>query len=460
LVAGLGLVAAGAALVHDYSRPSIRLDGVGYYMPLASVLFDRDLDLKNEAANAHPFFQHHYFRDAGGRAVDPYAVGAAVLWAPTLTVAYWLDPLRRSLADAPGRAFPSFGPRYVRAVAVGTALEAALACALLFWGLRRCTGTLAAALGVAGSALGTPLFFYALSEPSYAHAASFLACSALLVAVLSDAPGRRRVPLALLGALWGLATLVRWQDAVLGLLLAPRLIEEAARARRAPGSAGVRLGTFALAAVVVFLPQIVFWRAVYGESLVLTVPGNFMRWGHPQLLPMLFSTWHGAFVWCPLLLVGFVGLALLPRRDLRWATLGAVAFEIYACAAASDWWGSGAFGPRRLTAVAPLAGLGLALFVQRAVQALPARRARAALVAIAAVVVFGSGWTLRLARYSLAGLLPYNPEASDDYLRHYPPNDPHTRPYALWDHARLGREILEAEQRLRSRRAVRGGSQR
>ena len=185
-------------------------------------------------------------------------------------------------------------------------------------------------------------------------------CSA--AETLAAALARKRFPLWVLGALWGLVTVVRWQDGVFGLVLVPRLLS-ALRGQSFPRALRVVL-EFGIAAAFVMLPQFLFWQAVYGRPLVLTKPG-FMHWGQPQVGPLLFSIWQGAFVWCPLLLAGFVGLALLPRRNLRWALWAGVALEIYLSAVSNDWWGSISFGPRRLVATAPIAGLGLALVVAR-----------------------------------------------------------------------------------------------
>ncbi|MFQ5600344.1 MAG: hypothetical protein ACE5G2_07295 [Candidatus Krumholzibacteriia bacterium] len=446
----LAIAAACILLVRALSRPSVRNDGIGYYAPLASIVFDGDLDLSNEVKHAHPFIRRSYFLKPDGTIVDPYAIGAAVLWAPVIYVSYLLDPDRAPRQPGTWRnASKGFQARHVRALALATGLEAVLACAVLFFGMRRSTGRLAAALGAGGAALGTPLVYYALADPSYAHTASFLACSALLVAVLADR--RKRLPLPLLGALWGLASLVRWQDAVLGLLLAPRLLEEVTRVRTSARRAIGGLLLFCAAAAIVFLPQILFWQRIYGRPLVMTVDRSFMQWGGPQILPFLFSTWHGAFIWSPLLLAGFVGVAFAPHRGLRWSLLGAMALEIYICSAAGDWWGSGGFAARRLTAVAPIAAYGLAVLVARAASSSGRRRS---LVATAvALVALGAGWNVRLAQYNLAGLLPFNPANVVEYHRHYPRGDPHRQRYALWDHVRLGREVVEAERTMWKRRS-------
>src|SRR5262245_4045064 len=94
-------VARLVGLVHTYSRPWIRMDGFGYYAPLASVVCDRDLDLANELAPAGSFLRNTWFRGSDRRLVDPYPVGAAFLWAPAIAVVWRFDPARaRRTADS------------------------------------------------------------------------------------------------------------------------------------------------------------------------------------------------------------------------------------------------------------------------------------------------------------------------------------------------------------------------
>lgn len=438
-----------AGLVRALWNPSIRLDGFGYYAPLASVIFDGDVDLRNEFQHASRWMRRTYFVGADGNAVDPFAVGAAVLWAPAvlLTRAFDRDLPASTAAGAgsPRSGSPAFRPRYIRAIAVTTALEALAGALLLFLALRRWTGTLAGATGTIAAALGTPLVYYALAQPSYAHAASFFAVSALLFAAVRDR--EKRLPIGVLGALWGFVALVRWQDAILGLLLAPRLLSEVSRLREHPALVARNLAVFVTAAVAAFTPQMWFWNQVYGSPLVYTHHG-FMRWLSPQVAPFLLSTWHGAFVYSPVLLAGFVGIALVPDRSLRFALWGAVVLEIYACAAAWDWWGGGAFSARRLTSLAPLAGVGVAWLVRRA-RVLDKRPGVAWRTAVAvALVATATLWNVRLAQYNVRGLIPFNPDHPRDYIRHYKVGDPRRQKYGHWDHVRLMGELLDAERQM------------
>lgn len=420
-----------AVLVQVFWRPSIRMDGFGYYAPVASVVFDGDLDLANEFAHADRHMRQTYFTQSDGRPANPFAVGTAVLWAPCVWLARQGDPARASHRD-PERwknASPAFQPRYVRAVAGATGVLALLAVGFLWLVLQQRTSPRAATFGAISAALGTPFVYYALAEPSYAHAASFLASTLFLGAILW------RAPWPLQGAAWGLCALVRWQDAVLGLLLLPRLASEL---RRREAHILWRVVGCVIAALAVFAPQMLLWRRLYGSFLLVPMGGGFLDWAHARVLHLLFSTWHGAFVWSPVLALGIVGLAYERDRGLRAASWGAIALAIYVSASVSDWWGSAGFGARRLVAMAPLCGYGVALAVHQG----RFRRQWAIAAAVATL------WNLRLAHYDVRGWIPNNPGNVMEYQRDHPGGDARTELYGFWDHARLLHEFADAERRL------------
>jgi hypothetical protein len=240
--------------------------------------------------------------------------------------------------------------------------------------------------------------------------------------------------LEVLGFSWGLVTLVRSQDAVLGILLVPRLLAT----WRAPQRA--RLWRFALPALVAFLPQMLFWQRIYGRPLLVPPGPDFLPWWKPHVLHLLFSTWNGVLPWSPILALGLVGLYLVRDRPLRLAAAAVVVLALYSSAILLDWWGGNACGPRRLTALVPLAVLGLA-------QLLSGGRRRTVVVAI--VLALLGAINLRVAEYKANGLLPGNPGNAADYVRHYTPGSKRTFLYGHLDYPRLIAEGYEAERMLR-----------
>jgi hypothetical protein len=99
----------------------------------------------------------------------------------------------------------------------------------------------------------------------------------------------------------------------------------------------------------VFLPQMLAWRAIYGDWLTLPQGSGFMRWDAPAWSEVLFASRNGLFAWAPLTAVAFAGLIASARRTprLSLALLAGVILQIVANGAVWDWWAGGSFGGRR-----------------------------------------------------------------------------------------------------------------
>jgi hypothetical protein len=164
-------------------------------------------------------------------------------------------------------------------------------------------------------------------------------------------------------------------------------------------------GLAAALLVLFFSPQMIAWQLIYGTFLTVPQGSGFVTPQAFRGVDMLFAPLHGLLPWTPGLFVGGFSLVLLwvRNRYLAAALLAAlVAYFLYN-AWLPDWHGSGAFGLRRLTLLAPWYMLGLALLfdaLRRWHTLLPA--------ALAALIV---GWaTLVLIRYDL-DLIPHSPGA-------------------------------------------------
>jgi hypothetical protein len=142
LVAAAAAVVCTAALVRSLSRPGVRGDGIGYYAPVASSLIDHDLELGNEYQHADASVRRRWLTLPDGRLVDPYPVGAGILWMPVLGATWLTDP-RRDQYGNPDRwrfSSPGFAPRYLQAIAWATGLEAIVAAFVLYRRARRRAG--------------------------------------------------------------------------------------------------------------------------------------------------------------------------------------------------------------------------------------------------------------------------------------------------------------------------------
>jgi hypothetical protein len=249
----------------------------------------------------------------------------------------------------------------------------------------------AATLAVAGLWLATPLIYYMTLAPAFSHAAGVFAVALLLWLTLRAAarPAASLWAWAAIGAAGGLAALVREQDGLFLIVPAGLLLHDAIT-RRAWGATIARGAAMAAAAVVVFIPQLLAYRALTGRFGPSRLVARKMDWSSPHLLQVLFDPGHGLFAWSPLLLVAAAGLVLLlwRRRDAVAALLAlALLLQVWINGAVESWTQAGAFGSRRFVCSTPVFAWGLAALVA----AVPARRIRLAAYALAFFVAWNAG---------------------------------------------------------------------
>ncbi len=427
LAIGLGTF---AATVGPREGQLVWSDGWCYFLYARSLVVDHDTDLTREfeeldarlpagglAIIALRETQERH--PATGRISFPWPIGMGLVMAPFYAAGYAVE---RVAAASAGRPADTCGliPQYF--FCLGSLAYGLLGfwCTLLL--CRRAAGrqeaALAAVAPVAALApvatvatlavlLGGPVVFYVFFHPAMAHAASF-GLTALLTllwwesweAGLGPRPARR---MALLGLLTGLLAIMRYQNAVFGLLLLAALAGREAR-RAAPGAA-VRAAVAGIATLLVPLAaQAAHHVAVHGlpaTGFGWQGPGAFrfeqneMDLRAPHLLGALFSCQHGAFYWAPVLAAGAAGLAWAARRESAARVLLAVlAAQVYVigtivggASGAYNWSGGNSFGMRYLAECAPFLAFGLAAAMRGAARWIGTR----AWTAVLAVLVIWNG---------------------------------------------------------------------
>lgn len=233
--------------------------------------------------------------------------------------------------------------------------------------LRARSSASVATLACLALALGTPLLYYATEAPMRPHlwgavigtiaVARWFDAVALARREPAVARARGPWPAIELGAWLGLATAIRPQLAVLVVLVAhERWLAGAGLATRERVRTLVVHG---LLATLAWLP----W-ALVNLHVQAWMYGDLSRYGGEvshHVRAFLLSTHHGALVWCPVLVVGLLGLAIGLARGRPGAGLliALLAVQIWLDAGTREitpftvlgtrtWTGGTAFGPRKL----------------------------------------------------------------------------------------------------------------
>ena len=402
-ISGRAVVVAAWLLTLPLVTAKIRgADEIEYFSHLRSMAFDRDLEFGNE-------YRHFHERDpaglagfaatflelrepATGRHINFAPVGSALLWSPF----YLLAHLGVLAARAAGStvAADGFSAPYVAAACYASWLYGGLGLLLVHDALRRFASFSSEDAGWAVAALlwASPLLYYMTIAPAFSHATSVFAVAALVWATLSTrARNSGLLPWMGVGALGGMAALVREQDALFLAVPLGLLAWDAARSREW-GAATVRALATLAAAVAVFLPQLFAYRAINGTFGPSSLVRRKLIYTSPHFLEVLIDPGHGLFVWAPLLLVATVALALvaLRRRDaVAGALLLAFLLQAWINGAVESWTQAGAFGSRRFVGATVVFAWGLAA-------AVAALRGRVGPVACAASLVLFAWWNVSL----------------------------------------------------------------
>ncbi len=387
----------------------IESDGKYYYQYLVSAVTDGDLDFSNQyRAPKYPWMRteidHYGFRDlvspVTGRPANVFWPGPALLWLPFYAFTWLLG----SLLNAAGLAVDMnpFGLWFQYGVMVAGPVSAALALVLL----ERLSSRLGAAseassrLACVLALFASPLYYYAVFEPSMSHVYDLLAFVLYLLAVLGWVEKGRSRDLAALSLAGGLLILVRVQNAAtVGLFSLALFLLPARDDRKGTRGGRLRPGRLAACALPLLLgvvPILALNRYLYGDAFAVRGAGSSLAYAHPRLLEVLFSARNGLFSHHPLLLVGFAGfvwlLAAPPVEAPRWflgTLLASFLVQVWVNASVPDWWGGHAFGQRRLLGSLPLFVLGLAVLLEKVRRRSGDRFTRPVLAMSAVVALLG-----------------------------------------------------------------------
>jgi hypothetical protein len=386
----------------------IETDGKYYYQYLVSAVYDGDLDFSNQyRIPRYPWMRADVdsgrFRDmvspVTGRPANMFWPGSALLWIPFFAASWSLGTFLNAVGIAVD--MNPFGLWFQYGVMIAGPAYAALALVLLGRLLSRLVSADSSRLALVLVLFASPLYYYAVFEPSMSHVYDFLAFVLYLLAVMRWVERGRLRDLAAVSLAGGLFILVRAQNAAtvglfsLVLFFLPASIP---RLRRFAGCA--------LPLLLGILPILALNRYLNGGAFVVRGAGSVLDPLHPKLLEVLFSARNGLFSHHPLLLVGLAGFVWLltsrpvgvPRWFL-WTLLGAFLLQVWVNASTPDWWGGAApeghsFGQRRLLSSLPLFALGLAFLLEKIRRRSGDRFTRPVLAIAAVTVALGFYLTL------------------------------------------------------------------
>ncbi|NLX27741.1 MAG: hypothetical protein GXY59_02090 [Bacteroidales bacterium] len=351
-----GLLAFGA--YNYFKHPSLEKlvvgsDMEGYYQYLPWFFLHDWQDFK-QLPWAKPYGE--------GTTLSVFTCGTALLQAPFFLVAHGLTLVADEKANGYGRF-------YFFSVFLAGLFYATLGMVFLGRGLRRWFDDKTSLMTVLLIFYGTNLFYYTIMMPGMSHVYSFAMVAALIPAIprFYEKPG---VGSALGVALpLSVAILIRPTTAIIALFV---LLFEVTSRDQLHVRARFLLRNYRLllmmggVAVLMWLPQMVYWHFVTGKWIVWSYQSEgFPFWKNPRLLTVLFGKRGGWFTYTPLMLAATGTLFYMAWRRILTAPAVLVTMLLILYAV-SSWWAptfSASAGYRALIEFLPLMAIPLAFLV-------------------------------------------------------------------------------------------------
>ncbi len=377
-------------------------DGLGYFAPLRSLVFDHDLDVTNE----YQYFAETYSRFSGDSRwphdiprYSKYTIGMAVVLAPFYGFAHVVVSVLAwggvSGVAPDGLSWPYELFFCLGSVSIGLAglVTVYRACRLFF-------ARLPSLLAVLGVWFASPVSYYLLIENSMSHAVSQGLVSALVYVALRGIVKREKPRPVVMGFLLGLAALVRPQNAFFVIVPVAALLARFDGRNIKPTlvAAAWLGGVFVLCLIAQLWVYMIQYGTIMESPYMLEGlaegSGSSFNWSSPALYLSLFSGHRGLFLWHPITFIGTVGLMVLGGRNkiVGGLTAAALFLQIYLVAAWHCWWQAASVGSRMLSCGTAIFALGLAAVWSRC-------RGRRIVIAVFATLFFMFWNTLLVAQY-------------------------------------------------------------
>lgn len=344
-------------------------DGDGYYIYLPAFIIFKDYNFTHKntfSAGYNKCIEQSYFaRESGGKKIDQFTCGVAVLWLPFFLAAHFIA----SMFTVPD------GYSAVYQMAVALAAFVYLVTGLLFlvklfqtYRLSKLTKWMTAAVVL----LGTNLFHYTFFEPSMSHVYSFSVITVILFTVRSYFVSVRSLYLWISLLLLALVVLIRPFNMLVVILL-PFLADDFDQFRNTLRLMFSKHFKWLLTGFIMFVAvvsvQSVIWFVQTGNGLVDSYKNQGFNFAEPHVWNVLFGFRKGLFMYTPLLLFALPGIFVVFKQNrFRFFVLMLfLTVLVYAVSCWWNWWYGMSYGHRAFIDYYAVFALLMALFYEQLV---------------------------------------------------------------------------------------------
>lgn len=349
------------------SEATISWDVSGYYMYLPAAFIYRDLKkcgFKDSILAKYqptPDFQQAFLHSSGNY-VMKYPAGQAVIMLPFFAAAHLYAGFSDSYA-ADGFSYP-----YQLAISWGMMLVALTGLLFLRKILLEYFSEKATAITLLLIVFATNYLNYAAIDAAMTHNSLFTLYCLLIWTTIRFYKQPSLLKALLIGCFTGWATLIRPTEII--SILIPLLWGISSftdgKQRLFFFRKEFRYVLAATAGMFAFIViQLLYWKWSSGDWVVYSYRDQGFSWLHPHLYNGMFSSNNGWITYTPVMILFFIGLPVLYKRqrNLFWVVAVFSALFIYTCFAWDIWWYGGSLGMRAMIQSYPVLAVSVAALI-------------------------------------------------------------------------------------------------
>jgi len=341
----------------------IASDVIHYYAYLPAAVIYKDLSLDFVFENPSHFSKMFWPVKAGdGKHAVMVTMGMSILYAPAFLITH-------AIVNITGSDPTGFSEPYRLGLVI-------MGWVYLFFGLLMLRKILmryfsknAVALTLIMVVIGTNLLHYATAETTMSHQYSFFLFSAFLLLTIQWHEKPRMFKAILLGVVGALISLVRPTNVLIGFIFVFWEVGSLSGINeklRLFGKHYRSVILIVLSAIIVWIPQFIYWKVFTGSWFFLGYGDNGASFffANPQIFNNLLSYRKGWLVYTPIMVFAFTGLILLwkKRPGMVFPVIIYSIINIYIVSSWWSWWYGGGFGMRAYVETYAIYTLGFAAF--------------------------------------------------------------------------------------------------
>jgi hypothetical protein len=349
------------------SEATLSWDASGYYMYLPAIFIYKDLknlSFVNNIISKYkptPELQQAYHNSTSNTYILKYSCGQAIAMAPWFFVAdLWVNHSHKYIRD--GFSFP-----YQFSIGIGMFIYSLIGLfflrKILLVYFRNITVSIILLLLV----LGSNYLNYSSIDQAMPHNTLFTIYTIIIWLSIKYYRKPSNVKIILIGLLCGFATLIRPTDIIsilIPLLINTANLEELVGRYSYIKSNLQHLVLFVFSFIFVICIQLIYWKYTSNSWIIYSYQNQGFSWMHPHILNYLFSYRCGWILFCPLMILPFVGM--IPFYFKKSNTFLVYIFTLISIYLVTAWdiWDYGSTAGRAMVQYYPILLLPLASLVE------------------------------------------------------------------------------------------------